>query len=201
MVGYCLWVTVYTVAKETLTGIHVCLLVVLKTAVSIIYQVFSAACTVSISLSVSLSLCLLYTCKSGTGTLISNKGAINMLGCCYSSSKISLFFLRKFLYRALPRMHTPSLCPTSKNKITNDCILTSFDHELGKLHTHTRTHTHTYTHKRGGGIDRSHNKGHNTRVRQGCGFNLFNMIFSMTLLGYSVVLALLQAAFLGKCDD
>ena len=37
-----------------------------------------------------------------------------------------------------------------------------------------------------------------------CGFNLFSMTFSMTLLieAYcSVVLALLQVAFLGKCDD
>ena len=39
-----------------------------------------------------------------------------------------------------------------------------------------------------------------------CGFNLFSMIFSMTLLGSveadrSVVLAMLQVAFLKKCDD
>ena len=40
-----------------------------------------------------------------------------------------------------------------------------------------------------------------------CGFNLFSMIFSMILFWMtdeaycSVVLALLQVAFLGKCDD
>ena len=41
-----------------------------------------------------------------------------------------------------------------------------------------------------------------------CGFNLFSMVFSMTLIAWvadeadrSVVLALLQVAFLEKCDD
>ena len=43
-------------------------------------------------------------------------------------------------------------------------------------------------------------------VFSACGFNLFSMIFSMTAWvtneAYcSVVLALLQVAFLGKCDD
>ena len=43
-------------------------------------------------------------------------------------------------------------------------------------------------------------------ILSACGFNLFNMIFSMTAwvddeADRSVVLALLQVAFLGKCDD